>query len=276
MSFRIGIIGFAGRGGSYRPALEACGATLAAICDSNELALRQASSDMSPDVQPFTDFALMLDQANLDAVIVATPQHLHAQHSIAALQRGVSVLSEVPAGVSIKECERLVKAVQKAPPGTVYRFAENYIYWRQNRLVREMARRGLFGQLYYGEGEYLHDVRSLLDKTPWRRKWQMGIDGNTYPTHSLGPLLQWLGPNERVVSVSCAGSGYHHQDKEGRNLHQDTSVMLCKTTSGALLTVRLDLVSDRPPGISYRLQGTRGAYESGDGHGGSDRIWLRD
>jgi predicted dehydrogenase/GNAT superfamily N-acetyltransferase len=218
----------------------------------------------------------MLGQAGIDAVIVATPQQLHAEHSIAALRRGISVLSEVPAGISIAECEHLAKAVHEAPPGTIYRIAENYIYWRQNRLVREMSRRGAFGKLYYGEGEYLHDVRYLLDKTPWRRKWQMGIDGNTYPTHSLGPLLQWFGAGERVVSVSCAGSGYHHQDGEGRDLHQDTSVMLCKTTGGALLTIRLDLVSDRPPSLGYRLQGTLGAYESGDGHGGTDRVWLRE
>ena len=273
---RAGIVGFAGRGGTYKAALEACGATLSAVCDANADALNSASAELPATVRRYTDYTEMLESGSIDAVIVATPQQLHAEHSIAALKRGISVLSEVPAAVSLAESERLAKAVHETPSGTIYRIAENYIYWRQNLLVRELVRRGLFGQLYYGEGAYIHDVRDLLDKTPWRRKWQMGIDGNTYPTHSLGPLLQWFGPKERVVSVSCAGSGYHHQDKEGRDLHQDTSMMLCKTTSGALLTIRLDLVSDRPSSAHYRLQGTTGAYESSDATGEPDRIWLRE
>jgi predicted dehydrogenase/ribosomal protein S18 acetylase RimI-like enzyme len=274
MPFRVGIIGFAGRGGTYKTAIEACDGVLAAVCDSNREALTTAATELPSTVRRYTDYNTLLESGEIDAVIVATPQQYHVEHSIAALTRGVSVLSEVPAGIAIAECERLAREVHNAPSGTIYRIAENYIYWRQNRIVHELVRRGLFGQLYYGEGAYIHDVRYLLEKTPWRRKWQMGIDGNTYPTHSLGPLLQWLSPGERVVSVSCAGSGYHHQDKEGRDLHQDTSVMLCKTTSGALLTIRLDLVSDRPSSAHYRLQGTTGAYESADAAGEPDRLWL--
>ena len=38
--------------------------------------------------------------------------------------------------------------------------AENYCYTRANLTIREMAARGLFGELYFGEGEYLHEVKS--------------------------------------------------------------------------------------------------------------------
>ncbi len=274
--FHVGIVGFAGRGGTYKAALAACNASLTAVCDANREALERVSADLPAGTRRYTDYTEMLESGGIDAVIVATPQQLHAEHSLAALKRAISVLSEVPAAVSLAESERLAKAVHETPSGTIYRIAENYIYWQQNLLVRELVRRGLFGQLYYGEGTYIHDIRSLLDQTPWRRKWQMGIDGNTYPTHSIGPLLQWFGPKERVVSVSCAGSGYHHQDKGGRDLHQDTSIMLCRTASGGLLTIRLDLVSDRPSSACYSLQGTSGTYESSDATGEPDRIWLRE
>jgi predicted dehydrogenase/GNAT superfamily N-acetyltransferase len=156
-----------------------------------------------------------------------------------------------------------------------YMMAENYTYMRPNVLVRELARQGLFGEVYYAEGEYLHDVTDLAERTTWRRHWQVGIDGVTYPTHSLGPIVQWM-PGDRVTRVSCEGSGHHYRDPRGEEYHQDTSVMLCKTARGALIKIRLDLVSARPHAMTnYQLQGTTGAYESSRGGGERGKLWLR-
>jgi ribosomal protein S18 acetylase RimI-like enzyme len=139
-----------------------------------------------------------------------------------------------------------------------------------------MARQGLFGEMYYAEGEYLHELKGLAEQTTWRRHWQMGIDGITYPTHSLGPVLQWLGAGDRVARVSCEGSGHHHTDPTGEPYHQDTSVMLCKTVRGALIKIRLDLVSERPHAMNiYQLQGTNGVYESPRAPGEKHRVWLK-
>src|SRR5437667_31499 len=82
---------------------------------------------------------------------------------------------------------------------------------KSNVLIRNLSAAGLFGQPYYAEGEYLHDCRALNEDTPWRRRWQTGIEGCTYGTHSLGPILQWM-PGDRVAKVCVAGSGSHHQD----------------------------------------------------------------
>jgi len=57
----------------------------------------------------------------------------------------------------------------------------------------------------------------------WRRKWQTGINGVTYGTHSLGPILQWM-PGDRVVSVCCAGSGHHYRDPRGAEYEMEDSV----------------------------------------------------
>jgi len=70
--------------------------------------------------------------------------------------------------------------------------AENYTYMLPNVIVKELVRRGLFGSVYYAEGEYIHELKGLNEITTWRRKWQTGIDGVTYGTHSLGPILQWM------------------------------------------------------------------------------------
>jgi predicted dehydrogenase len=147
---------------------------------------------------------------------------------------------------------------------------------RPNTIVRELVRRGEFGTPYYGEGEYIHELKAHNERTPWRRTWQTGIKGVTYGTHSLGPLLQWM-PGDRVARVCCAGSGHHYTDPRGDTYQNDDStVMLCQMVSGGLLKVRVDMLSDRPHAMTnYQLQGTDGCYESARGPGQTPRVWLR-
>jgi hypothetical protein len=133
----------------------------------------------------------------------------------------------------------------------------------------------MFGTPYYGEAEYLHELKGLDEITVWRRHWQNGIDGITYGTHSLGPILQWM-PGDRVVAVTCEGSGRHYKDPRGDEYAQDTSVMLCKMRSSGLVKIRVDMISDRPHAMTnYQIQGTDGCYESARAHGEPHRIWLR-
>ena len=270
----VGIVGAVGRGRAFRDGLEANGARVRAVCDIRADKLEEAMHTLGAS-EKYTDYAEMLERSDLDAVVVGTPMHLHTPQSVMALERGLHVLSEVPAGVSIEECRALVQACRRSQG--IYMMAENYTYMRPNVLVRELARRGLFGTVYYAEGEYLHELKALNEITRWRRKWQTGIDGITYGTHSLGPILQWM-PGDRVDRACCEGSGRHYRDPRGDEYCQDTCVMLCKTAKGALIKIRVDIVSDRPHAMTnYQLQGTDGAYESGRG-GPVDKgkIWLRE
>jgi len=269
----FGIVGAGGRGGSFRAALAANGARVRAVCDIREEALKEAAKALGAD-EKYTDYETMVEQAHLDAVVIGTPMQFHVPQSVLALERGIHVLCEVPAALSVEECGRLVLAARGSK--AVYMMAENYTYTRNNVLIRELVRKGLFGQVYYAEGEYLHELKELNEQTPWRRKWQTGIDGITYGTHSLGPILQWMA-GDRVERVSCEGSGHHYTDPRGEPYHQDTSVMLCKLRSGALAKVRVDMISDRPHAMTnYQVQGTDGCYESSRGGPvDADRIWLR-
>ena len=209
---RIGIVGACGRGASFKAACDAQeNVCVHAVCDINAEGLDAAAEKLGA-TEKFTDYGTMLERADIQAVIIATPMHCHVPQAVAALGRGIHVLSEVPAGVSVEECRALVAAC-KASRAT-YMMAENYTYTRQNVMVREMAARGLFGTPYYAEGEYLHELKQHNEDTPWRRRWQTGVNGITYGTHSLGPILQWM-PGQRVVSVCCAGSGHHYRDPRG-------------------------------------------------------------
>jgi len=269
----VGIVGAAGRGASFRAAFEAHPiARIHAVCDVREDALSAAAARLGA-TEAYTDYEVMLAQAAVDAVVIGTPMPFHAPQAIQALERNIHVLSEVTAGVSIAECQALVAATKESQ--AVYMMAENYTYMKPNVLVKELVRQGLFGQVYYAEGEYLHELKELNEITPWRRRWQTGIDGITYGTHSLGPILQWL-PDDRVVRVCCEGSGHHYTDPRGDYYeNQDTCVMLAKTARGVLIKIRVDMLSERPHSMAnYALQGTEGCYESARSPQERPRIWL--
>ncbi len=269
----LGIVGLGGRGTSFRDACRSLGVRVAAVCDMDPARLG-AAAELYDGAEHYADFTEMLERSHVDAVLIGTPMHLHAGQSILALERGVHVLCEVTPAVSVEECERLVRACARSR--AVYMLAENCNLMRPNVLIAEMVRRGAFGQTYYAEGEYLHELRDLNERTPWRRRWQTGVNGITYGTHSLGPILQWM-PGDRVTQVCCAGSGHHYRDMRGNPYEtEDACVMLCKLRSGGLVKVRVDMLSNRPYGLNYALQGTEGAYESARALGEVSRVWLRD
>ena len=271
----IGVVGAVGRGKSFRTAFDAHSATrIHAVCDLNEEKLPEVAELLGAE-KTYTDYDAMLADGCVDAVVIGTPMPFHAPMAIEALNRGIHVMSEVTASVSLEESKALVESAHRSD--AVYMMAENYTYQRSNVLVKELVRKGLFGDVYYGEGEYLHELKELNEITTWRRKWQTGIDGITYGTHSLGPILQWM-PGDRVDRVCCEGSGHHYKDPRGDSYeNQDTCVMLCKMVSGGLVKIRVDMLSDRPHSMSnYSLQGTKGSYESARSRGERPKIWLED
>ena len=267
---KVGIVG-APRGQSFIRSFQAIEETdVIAICDLNIDVVEGVASQFNID-QKYTEFEEMV-QSDLDIVVVSTPMPLHAPQSTLALQEGKHVISEVPAATDLQQCWELTKSVENSKKK--YMMAENYVYTRENILIRELAMQGLFGDIYFGEGQYIHELKSLNEITKWRRKWQTGRNGCTYSTHSLGPVLQWF--EDRVCTVSCFGSGHHYEDSEGKQYeNEDTISMICKTTRGGLVEIRVDMLSDRPAlGQYYSLQGTKGCYEAARGLGDQPKIWL--
>lgn len=265
----MGIVGK--RGQDFIPGLRSVpGVQVVAFCDANPEVLHRVA-DRHDIPERYPEFTDMLE-SDLDAVIVATPMHLHVPQSVAALREGKHILSEVTAAVSLEQCYQLVEAVRES--GRKYMLAENYCYTKPNMMIRHMVRQGLFGEIYYAEGAYIHDCHAVQydasGQPTWRVTWQVGRRGCTYGTHSLGPILQWF--DERVVTVSCMGSGVHTVPAHRMD---DTVTMLCQTESGALINIRLDMQSHRPHNMThYVLQGTKGAYHSARRPGEPDLIWI--
>jgi predicted dehydrogenase len=243
-----------------------------ALCDINPETLHRLADEHSIP-ERYLEYDEMIE-SDLDAVVVGTPMHLHVPQTIAALAKGRHVLSEVTAAVSLEQCRDLVEAVRRS--GSTYMMAENACYQRSNMLVANMVRHGLFGDVYYAEGDYVHDCHHLhydaQGRPTWRTVWQVGKNGCTYGTHALGPVLQWL--DDRVATVSCFGSGVH---TEPAHQMDDSVTMVCKTSRGALIVIRNDMQSPRPatPTTHFTLQGTKGAYQSARRNGEPNLVWLQ-
>jgi len=273
---KVGIVGAGGgvgtsRGMSFARVARVLGedATVTAVCDIvPEYADRRAAEI---GAKAFYDYDAMLS-SGIDAVVVATPLQLHADQAIEALERDIHVLSEVTACHDLESAERLVAAVRSSK--AVYMLSENYRYFDEVELLKRMADDGRFGDLYYAEGEYLHDCRDLFRNEDGSLTWRGKGWKGTYCTHSLGPLLYIL--NDRVVRVTAMDTGCPSR-LDPEIPFPESTVFLGKTATGRLVRIRVDYQSPRPHNMAYySLQGTAGAYEAQRGLGDQAKVWLQD
>ena len=267
-TIKVGIVG--ARGMSTVMGLRAIpGVEITALCNLDENILEQSAKELGI-TKTYRVYEDMLE-SDIDAVVISTPMQCHVPQAIAALEAGKHVLSEVTAGVSMDELWWLCESVEKY--GKVYMMAENYIYTPQIQLVKELVKKGMFGETYYAEGMYIHNIDGLFvypnGKTSWRSFWQCGTRGAFYPTHSLGPVMQWF-PGDRITEISTYSPGVFND----LGLKQDSgTTTMCRLESGKLVQLRVDCLSPRPHKMMYyHLQGTKGAYEAASGFGDTDKI----
>lgn len=282
------------RGSTFSTALEILKdrVRLTAVCDLSEVVLAHWK-ETYPHIQTFTSYDELLEKGDCTAVFLATPLQLHAVQAVQAIEAGKHVLSEVVAATTLDECWQLVETVERT--GLVYMLAENYCMMRPNMMVGHMVSHGLFGDPIYAEGAYIHDCRALLltedSELTWRGRYRRDFNGNSYPTHSLGPVCQWLGINQsdRLVSTATwmTREGAVHRylvDHLGREhpaaqpgyIRQgDSATTVIQTERGSVIVLRVDWVSARPHNMThYVLQGSRGAYISARHHREDPIVWL--
>ena len=284
---RIVIVG-ARRGKNFLQTAQFAGAEVVGICDPSEKSLEPWKSESSLSLYRSLDE--VLNEKNVDAICLATPAHLHAEQSIAALEAGFHVLCEVPAIDTLDEASRLVEAVEKT--GRTYMMAENYCYRREILMVQNMLEKGLFGELTFASGSYIHDCRDLYvypDGTlTWRGERRRKSSGNSYPTHSMGPVCRWVGINrtdhlKRICAFQSKSSAFpyylskNHPDQLNDKSpdffkNGDTCSSSIQTDKGVLIDCRVDWASVRPHDmVRYELQGTKGSFLL---HNEQSQIWI--
>jgi predicted dehydrogenase len=263
---------------------------LVAVCDLSSDVLGEWKDDSS--VRAYNDYQQVLDDPNIDAVCIATPVPLHAQQAIAAIQAGKHVLSEVTAAYTMDDCWALVEAVESSD--RTYMMAENYCYMRENMMIANMVEQGVFGEITFASGAYLHDCRNLLfnedGSLTWRGNLRQEYYGNTYPTHSAGPVAKWLGINkhDKIKSTATWQSpsrsiktyvernlpGRAEYLAEGAWKSGDGALTIFKTEKGIVAEIRVDWGSPRPHNMTrHELQGTKASFTSQEGE---SLIWIED
>ncbi len=116
---RIGLIGSGGRGGSdLKQFVKIEGIQCVALCDVDTAQMEKTQSQILDPVgqkaeQQTQDFRRLLDRTDLDAVIVATPDHWHAIPTVMACQSGKDVYVEKPLALTIHEGRVMVDAARK-------------------------------------------------------------------------------------------------------------------------------------------------------------------
>ncbi len=141
------VLGFIGVGGMGTGLLNIFKAfpdvEVAALCDVHEPHLLRARSLVDGKPSTHKDFREVLDRKDIDAVVVATPDHWHAIPTILACQAGKDVYCEKPLAFRIAEGRAMVKAAEKSKRvtqmGNLIHAGENY-----HRVV-EIARSGVLG-----------------------------------------------------------------------------------------------------------------------------------
>jgi len=102
----------------------------------------------------------LLDRADLDAVIIATPWDWHGRMAVAAMRAGKYPGVEVPAAITLRECWDLVHTSEQT--GIPCMMLENVCYFQRVLTLLRMVREGVFGDVLHCEAGYQHDCRFLM------------------------------------------------------------------------------------------------------------------
>jgi UDP-N-acetyl-2-amino-2-deoxyglucuronate dehydrogenase len=203
---------------------------LKAVCDVNEVKainigeMYNASSYFSID-------DLLSNEKDIDVVSVCTPNGLHAEHTIKALNAGFHVLCEKPMAIRLEDCQSMIQAAENAN--------KNLFIVKQNRFnppvlaVKKILAEGRLGKLHNIQLNcFWNRNADYYQQSDW--KGTKLLDGGTLFTqfsHFID-LLYWMVGD--VIGVQAYIGNYLHNDIIE---FEDTGVVLLKFLNGAIGTI---------------------------------------
>ncbi|MBR5466149.1 MAG: Gfo/Idh/MocA family oxidoreductase [Bacteroidaceae bacterium] len=189
-----------------------------------------------------TDWQEAASHPDVDLVWVCTPWEWHVRMAVFAMRSGKDVALEVPAAMTVAECETLLAVALETGRHCV--MLENCCYDTWHLGVREIVRSGILGRVKHLEGAYAHTVQEGWMRSQGRRR-----GGNPYPTHALGPMCQLLPEGDTLdylVSLSSPIPGDH------------TNTSLIRSVSGVSMLLHYDISTPRPYSRMQTVCGTLG------------------
>jgi predicted dehydrogenase len=197
------------------------GAKLVAICDNDGPKAGALAQRLGvPDI--FTDIDELLDSEEVDAVIIATPNHLHEPHVLRALKQKVHVLCERPLSLTIGGVTRILKAAEladrKVVVGNNHRFRSD---------VQQLARFLQGGELGRVIGMRAGQYQFRTGQQGWRyRRAEAGGGAFFEYGYPLLDLAMWLADFPEPIRVSA------HMDRPGTSAVEDQMLVQLECASG--------------------------------------------
>ena len=281
----VAVIGLGGRGrGNMKTMLNIPGVAVTAVCDvykdrCDEAVRIVKEKDGSVPYQS-ADYNDIIGRDDVDVVTVFSSWESHIQIAIDAMNKNKIVGMEVGGAASIEECWKLVDTHEST--GMPIMLLENCCYGKNELLVRNIVRSGLFGDIVYCHGAYGHDLRREVaygkENRHYRLKHYLNRNCENYPTHELGPIAKILDINrgnkmKSLVSVASKSAGLERYIKDradtfenkeliGKKFKQGDivdTIIICE--NGESISLRLDTTLPRSYSREFTVRGTKGMYE---------------
>jgi predicted dehydrogenase len=127
-------------------------AAAVAIAESNPQRAKETSERFKIP-RSYNDYRELLDQPDIEAVTIATPNYLHAEMAIEALKARKHVLVEKPLATSAKDAARIIDAAKKAKRTLMV--AQNFRFNRYTQIAKMIIDRGELGEVYHARAFWL-------------------------------------------------------------------------------------------------------------------------
>ncbi len=223
MTLRLGLVGAQFIGNVYVHALQRVpDADLVAVASPNSAAQFAELYNISGH---YRGYQSMLANADIDAVLIATPNDLHHEICLAAAAAGKHVLCEKPLALSLAQADEMIAACERA--GVVLMYAENLLFAPMYNRVRALARRGDIGAPFLVKQMQSHGG----PYAPWF--WDVERAGGgvllDMGCHSIHSICWTMGAWPDAVTATLGR--YAHADK---TKGEDHSTVLLHFPGGAL------------------------------------------
>ena len=251
------------------------------VCDVYEdrraRAVQSIKEAGRPEPLSTADYREAIDRPDVDAVLLMTPWDDHINLACFAMRSGKYTGMEVGGAYSLDDCWKLVRTFEET--GTPCMLLENCCYGRDELMVLNMVRQGLFGEIVHCQGGYRHDLRDEVsfgrENRHYRFRNYRARCCENYPTHELGPIANVLDINRgnrlvSLVSMASKAAGLHEylQREKGSSYdgtrlpyaQGDVVTTILKCARGETICITLDTTLPRFYSRGFHVQGTRGMY----------------
>jgi predicted dehydrogenase len=202
-----------------------------ALCDSDVRKIDHLSEKYSIPYK-YQDFQEIVSNEKIDALIIATPNYLHAPMTISALEYGKHVLCEIPISINLQEANEMIRAAEKS--GKKLALAMNNRLRSDVQMLKKFIQEGELGEIYYVKAGWLIGTKEwILD--PWRLA-QIKSGGGAFlslGTNLLDIALYFL-QNKELDSIFAS---MHKKEPDAEI--EDTAMCIINFSDGTLLTIEV-------------------------------------